>query len=262
VNGRSISLEHVHSIWYRRPKHFEFDPNLTDIERLFAVNESRFGLGGILRSLNARWVNPIEREAAANYKPWQLAAAASCGLTVPPTLITNDPAEVAEFRDRCPDGVIYKTLSGSAWNREHFASFYTSHLSHDGDGLSGVAHSACLFQASVPKQADLRVTIVGDAIFPVAIYNDRDALDWRKVDPGALRHEVHPLPDAVEDNLKRLVKMLGLEFGAIDLVLTPGGDYVFLEVNPNGEWGWLEQRTGVPIASAMADLLAAGIATS
>jgi acyl-CoA synthetase (AMP-forming)/AMP-acid ligase II len=93
---------------------------------------------------------------------------------------------------------------------------------------AGVSHCACLFQANVPKRADLRVTI-GDAVFSVAIYNDHDALDWRKLDSDVLRHEAHPLPAAVEGSLKHLVKMLGLEFGAIEQVLTPNDGYVFLE---------------------------------
>lgn len=255
ANGRSVSLERVRSVWYRRPRRFEFHPNLTDIEKEFALKESRFGIGGVLRSLNARWVNPIESEAAANYKPWQLAAATSCGLAVPKTLITNSPVEIPEFRARCPDGVIYKTLSGTARSSQHVASFYTSRL--DDDELAGVDHSACLFQEIIPKQADLRVTIVGDAVFPVAIHNDRNALDWRKLDPGSLRYELHPLPCALEDSLKRLITVLGLEFAAIDLVLKSNDEYVFLEVNPNGEWGWLEQTTGTSICNAMADHLAA-----
>jgi ATP-grasp ribosomal peptide maturase len=266
AHGRSVSLENVRSIWYRRPRRFETDPNLTEIETNFALNESRFGLGGILRSLNALWVNSAESDAAANYKPWQLRAAAACGLTIPPTLITNDPAEVDEFRRYCPDGVIYKTLSGAPRSDDYVASIYTTSLDADleqdpattADILAGVGHCTCLFQANVPKRADLRVTIVGDAVFSVAIDNDHDALDFRKLDVGGLRHEVHPLPAEVENSLKRLTRMLGLEFGAVDLALTPEGNYVFLEINPNGQWGWIEQMTGVPIASAMADLLAGG----
>lgn len=264
ANGRTVSLERVRSIWYRRPRRFEPDPGLTDIERQFALSESRFGLGGVLRSLDARWVNSPESEAAANYKPWQLAAAQSCGLTTPPTLITNDPVELAEFRKCCPDGVIYKTLSGAPRNDDHVASIYTSSLPDDlaGDDLAGIRHATCLFQAKVPKRADLRVTIVGDAVFPVAIYNDHDVLDWRTLDPTSLRHEVYPLPTAVEDSVKRMVKLLGLEFGAIDLAVTPQGDCVFLEINPGGQWGWLQHLAGVPIAGAMADLLATGVVTT
>ena len=65
----------------------------------------------------------------------------------------------------------------------------------------------------------------------------------------------HELPLEEEQRCIRLVQELGQCFGAIDLVLHPERGYVFLEINPNGQWGWIEDFTGLPIAAAFADLL-------
>ena len=64
------------------------------------------------------------------------------------------------------------------------------------------------------------------------------------------------MPDEIKKACVDLTKYYGLEFGAIDLVLTPEGNYVFLEINPNGQWAWIEVLTRLPISDAIANLLA------
>jgi glutathione synthase/RimK-type ligase-like ATP-grasp enzyme len=68
-------------------------------------------------------------------------------------------------------------------------------------------------------------------------------------------HKPHNLPDEISKKVINLVHRLGLNFGAIDIILTPDQRYVFLEVNPNGQWGWVEDLTGLPISDAIIDLL-------
>ena len=67
---------------------------------------------------------------------------------------------------------------------------------------------------------------------------------------------MHVLPVAEVRRCRALVRRLGLRFGAIDMVQTPSGEHVFLEINPNGQWLWIERATGLPIANAIARLLA------
>jgi putative transposase len=49
---------------------------------------------------------------------------------------------------------------------------------------------------------------------------------------------------------------LGLAYGAVDLILEPSGNYVFLEVNSMGQWHWIEHLVGLPISEAIAEFLA------
>ena len=84
---------------------------------------------------------------------------------------------------------------------------------------------------------------------------EETATDWRKGSYTDLRHQVVSLPGDVEAACVKLVKNLGLRFGAIDLVLDRKGRFWFLECNPNGQWAWIENRTGLPISAAIVDEL-------
>lgn len=118
-----------------------------------------------------------------------------------------------------------------------------------------------ILQSYIPKRLELRVTVVGDNVFACAIHSqdsDRTKHDWRKYDFVNVKHEVFELPQYVKDRLLACMRTWGLKFGAIDMVITPNDHYVFLEVNPAGQWGWIEDLTQLPIAEAIATLLKNG----
>jgi glutathione synthase/RimK-type ligase-like ATP-grasp enzyme len=115
-----------------------------------------------------------------------------------------------------------------------------------------------VFQAEIPKQLELRVVVVNGQTFVGALESSQynhSTVDWRRpgIDPGAWQH--HTLPDSLLQQLQIFMANLGLNFGAFDFILTPGGEYVFLEVNPGGEWGMLERDLDLPISQAIADFL-------
>jgi glutathione synthase/RimK-type ligase-like ATP-grasp enzyme len=83
----------------------------------------------------------------------------------------------------------------------------------------------------------------------------RGQTDWRRVAPEDCRWQKAQLPAEVASGLKALMSELGLVFGAVDLICTPSDEYVFLEVNPGGEWGMLERDLDLPISEAIAEAL-------
>ena len=108
------------------------------------------------------------------------------------------------------------------------------------------------------KKLELRITMVGQKIFPAALYTADDPLakdDWKRGRLLKMKHEIYKLPNEIEAKCQDLMQKLGLNYGAIDLIVTPDNQYVFLEVNPSGAWGWIEGRLGFPISEAIADLL-------
>ncbi len=261
---RTIAFDQIGSIWYRRPTPFELDPTLSPSGQQFASAEARMALGGLLRSLDCQWVNHPEKMVSADYKPYQLKVAGECGLEIPASLITNDLEAVLDFFERCKGEMIYKTLSGGMIVAENgeVVSVYTSRVMLDDlrDEGSRVRYTACLFQELVSKKVELRITVVGDNIFPAAIsymHPERAAIDWR-TSYQDLRYEIHDLPDEIRHQCLELVRKLGLSFAAIDMIVTPDDRYVFLEVNPNGQWQWIERATGFPICESLVDLLVAG----
>ena len=215
-------------------------------------------------------MNHPEREASADFKPYQLAVAAACGFQVPRTIITNDPNAARAFYDDLDGALVYKTLAYPQYvtDGEQDHSVMTrrvepQHLA----SLERVRHTACMFQELVPKQADIRVVIAGEQVLAAEIHSQRSArtqVDFRAAYED-LSYARHSLPGSIESVCHDLMSRLGLLAGAIDLVLRPDGEYVFLEVNPSGQAMWLEVETGLPIAAAMADLLMhppAAVATS
>ncbi len=258
--GRSIHFDQVTSVWYRRPTPFEVDPHLTPAGHQFASAEARMAIGGLLRSMDCLWINHPEKMVTADYKPLQLQLASSCGLEVPATLITNDANAVVRFFEQCQGEMIYKTLSGAMIVAESgdVVSIYTSRVTADTlKELQSVQHTACLFQANIPKKLELRITVLGTHVFAAEIYSqhsERSATDWRASYPD-LRYGVHRLPAEIHDKCFALVQRLGLTFAAIDMILTPDERYVFLELNPNGQWGWIEHATGLPLCRTLVDLL-------
>jgi glutathione synthase/RimK-type ligase-like ATP-grasp enzyme len=222
------------------------------------------GLGGVLMSLPCRWVNHPSRIADAEYKPVQLVAAARAGLRVPATVVTNDVSSARDFATGVGGPVVYKTLASPAVpDGDRLGLIYTTGVDRDRLDDERIGLTAHLFQRRMAKRRDVRVTIVGDRVFAVDIRvqgSPRAMLDWR-ADYAAHRYEVTELPPDVEKRLVEMVHGLGLRFAAVDFVVDAEDQnegYVLVDVNPNGQWGWLQETTGLPVAAAVADELTGG----
>jgi hypothetical protein len=230
---REVTLEGLRSIWYRNPSSFQFPMAMSHTERQHAQHEAKLGLGGVLGALPVRWVNHPSRHADAGYKPRQLVAAAQAGLTVAPTLITNNPGAVRRV-------ALTQRLTDT-----------------DLDDLRGIELTAHLVQRWAPKGEEARVIVIGGRVFAVAIRAHSQAayVDWR-ADYNDLSYELISLPTHVEHGIRAVMRDLGLVYGAFDFVITPEAECIFLEVNPGGQFGFLEDRTDAPLTAILADLLA------
>lgn len=260
VDQHTLSLQDITSIWYRRPTPFETDPALPPAAQQFAQAEARMAIGGVLRSLSCQWINHPEKIVTADYKPYQLDVARTCGLETPATLLTNSAFAARQFFAEHPGGIIYKTLSGALVFSESGEplSIYTSRISlHDLEQEDCLRQTACLFQEEIPKELELRITVMGERVFAAEIFSQhspRTQVDFRQA-YADLRYGIHTLPQTIHDRCLTLTKALGLTFAAIDMVLTPDHRYVFLELNSSGQWAWIEQATGLPLCETLVDLL-------
>ncbi|WP_055555437.1 ATP-grasp ribosomal peptide maturase [Streptomyces sp. NBRC 110028] len=252
--SRTADLEQIRAVYWRRPLWPAFE-HLDAADARYAAAQVRHGLAGALYALDGPlWVNHPTRNAAADHKPSQLATAVRLGLTVPTTLVTNDPEEARRFI-AIHGRVISKTLRWTPYERDGIGlTSWAEPVTADevDDTVRAAPH---LFQARVDKVADLRVLVVGRRPFAVRI--DSGLLDWRK-DYSALSYSVVDLPDRLEKALLACLDHFGLPSGSFDLALDRDGEPHWLELNPNGQWGWLEEKTGLPMAAAFADLLAQG----
>jgi ATP-grasp ribosomal peptide maturase len=252
----SVDLRDIRSVYVRRPTEFVFPASMTDAENRFAAREARRGIGGLLMSLPCSWVNHPSKVADAEYKPFQLAIAAACGLSVPRTVVTNVPGDAGEHRAFLGAPVVYKTLASAVVpDGQRPSIIYTTEVSVVDMADSRVALTAHQFQARIPKTRDVRATVVGNHVFAATIVSTSEPgtelLDWRS-DYAALRYEPVILPQEVASSLLRMIERLGLSFAAADFVVTAEDEHYFVDLNPNGQWGWIQEATGLPIAAAIA----------
>lgn len=256
--GRRIVLHEVTAFWWRRPQLLEIDARITGTEaRNFAFQECISALYGVLECCEGLWVNNFQNDTAAEYKPFQLKIAAEVGFDVPETLITNRPEELLSFWQHCRGAVIYKAFNqrGIVWRPTRLLT------QHDMALLDNVRHAPVIFQAVVPGIRDIRVTVIGHRIFATEFdIEQMDGVDYRPRIPQ-IPCRPHTLPMEMEAKIHRLMEYFSLEYGGIDFRLTPDGRYVFFEINTAGEFIFLEDRTGQPLAEAMAAHLAAGKST-
>ncbi len=264
--AESIRKEEIRSIWYRRPATPKAPTDMDPGEQGFVENESQKFLRALWSTLGkseAYWMNhPADLRELEFNKPLQSQAAAKTGLRVPETLITTDPQEAMRFWERWRGEVIHKTFGGfTVQNPKGEAqAIYTSRVTRKDLEEFGedIRHAPVLFQNYVPKAFELRVTVVGKRIFACAIHSQdspRTRDDWRRYDFDRVAHRPFELPAEVSDKLFSFMGTWGLTFGAIDMVVTPDHEFVFLEVNPSGQWGWIERLTGMPISRAVAETL-------
>ncbi len=239
--GNSSSLK---SVWFRQPVFLRNTPPipLSPEDQLQRSQWTAF-----LRAFsvfdNISWMNWPQATYLAETKPYQLLVANRCGLRVPQTLVGNDSDQ---FQERFPCPIIAKSLD-TILMREGSENLFTYTTQCDIQELTDdtVATAPLIVQECFEVKTDCRVTVVGEKVFAVKILKMGMPIkgDWRTTPKEELEYIDFKLPEMIERACKTLVRKLGLVFGAIDLLETDDG-FVFLEINPTGEWGWLtnEQR--------------------
>jgi len=251
-----VDSAHLRSIWWRVGT---FDRNLGGQPIGLEEQLGRTQWSAFLRSMmvfaDAHWVNHPAATYAAETKALQLGVARALGFDVPETMMANDPAALAERNPR--ERIALKSIDTLLLQEADEQLFGYTTLLEAGSVALGEMHQAPVtIQAPLEPKLDLRVTVIGNRVWCTEIRGQGEPIDgdWRLTQKQDLEYPTHNPPPIVIERCRALVKRLGLVFGAIDLALVDDC-YWFIEINPTGEWGWLEgpDRT---IAAAIAEELA------
>ncbi|MFL6605748.1 MAG: MvdC/MvdD family ATP grasp protein [Steroidobacteraceae bacterium] len=258
-----VTLPHPTSVWYRRIRipnaPDDMDPGIYE----YCIRESRAALLGSVMTSAPRWMSEPAAVWRAEYKPLQLALAEELGFRIPKTVITNKPAQVQSAFATFGGLILKPVRSGHVVQAGEERAIFTSRVLEE--HLAAVDEARwcpAIYQELIPKRFDIRVTVVGDRLFSAAIdsQSDPDAqVDWRQTSNPQLPHRRISLPHDLEQRLRKLMRRLDLQFAGIDLIQTPDGDYVFLEVNPSGQWLWLDDMLDFGISDAMANWLSTDV---
>jgi MvdD family ATP-grasp ribosomal peptide maturase len=268
VDEQKLDLREVSSVWYRRIATGAKIPNTMDSQfREASIGESRATIAGMIASIKGFHLDKLQNIRLADNKQLQLQIAREIGLNTPRTLITNNPQAVKEFFQECEQGMIAKMLSAFAIYDEQGKEqvVFTNPVTHaDIEHLDGLRFCPMTFQENVPKALELRTIIVGQSIFTAAVDSQRlqkAQHDWRREGINLINSwHSYNLPLDVEQKLFKLLAHFNLNYGAIDMIVTPDNRHVFLEVNPVGEFFWLECcPPNFPISGAIAQVLTSSL---
>jgi MvdD-like protein with pre-ATP grasp domain len=262
----AIDLAAVTSVWLRRPGARVAPAAIADPRaRSYLLAEWRDVAADVFSTLACRWLpGPPDVVLAQQRKCRPLMLAHELGFAIPATALTSRPADLFELH-RAHGGDIITKLPGPSAFPDAFAgelARYTERVvPRDLGHARELRWCPILIQENVAKRLEVRATVVGDRVFAAEIHSQashRTRQDWRRYDHANTRYAIHALPAEHERRCVELTRRLGLCYGAIDLIVTPDGEYVFLEINPAGEYGWVEDLTRLPISEAICDLLLAG----
>jgi hypothetical protein len=242
-------------IWIWRPQWPTLDPHVTDEwDAEFAKQEAVAALGGLLRLLSDRCVSPPDSMQAARWKLPQVAVAKAVGMLVPMTIATSDPSRAKAFAKSGPTVAKAVAESRVSLGDEERAG-YVNPFSEPTDWAS-VRVTPMVLQRQVEKRADLRITVVGRRLFPVRITTPVGSpVDFRILDADSCAYEAFEVEPRLEAACLAFLDHFGLLFGAFDFAEDTEGRPWFLECNPAGQWGWLEEHANLPITSALIALL-------
>lgn len=258
-HGVSYDLAEVTAVWHRRPN----PPSATSVgdatQRAYAEEMAGQMLQGVYDLIPAdRWMPARPKHLIrVDNKLLHLRRAVELGFTIPDTVVGNDPGSLVPAWRRAGGRLISKSLDYRPFGvRGEDHHIYTTQVDRrDLAGRHRIRHAPVILQPNLDKAVELRVTVIGERVFTAEIDSQSSRLtrqDWRHYEDLSVGYASHALPEPVERRCAQLVASLGLSFGAIDLILTPAGQYVFLELNVTGQWGFVELRAGLPISEAIA----------
>ncbi|TIN70893.1 MAG: RimK-like protein [Mesorhizobium sp.] len=251
----------LRSVWWRQPTFLRNTPGRAlTVEEQLDRSQWSAAMRGLMLFDQARWFNDPAATYRAESKPYQLREAYKLGFDVPETVITND--KTADVPGLVGQKLAIKSVDTvllSEGSHQHFG--YTILIDWS-DCIDMDFHTVPVTcQALLSPKLDLRVTLVGERLWCSTVETDEGVIegDWRLRPKTELVYKGHQLPAEVERRCRALMGVLGLRYGAIDLALS-AGRYWFIEINPTGEWGWLD-RDGRGISEAIAQELASEVRT-
>ncbi len=269
-DGQCYKPADIHNIWYRRPERLKSDRFDDSPDAEYILDEWAEGIEAFLAHIpNPRWMNHPSSNALASHKLEQLSVARSIGFRVPESVVTQDEATLRDFFRQHGGQIIVKPMASGYIERPADKSdslIYTNKVRPaDLDDLAELSWCPTFFQRYVIKSCDVRITVVDDAFHAVELAaKDADGTqrcDIRRNNMADVEYREITLPIAIHDKLSRMMTHYKLRFAAIDMVVATTGEWFFLEVNPNGQWAWLDLEGSTNIAASFLKAFSSGYAT-
>ncbi len=252
-NGEKINFK---SVWYRRLKLPHVSSSIVE-EKIYLLNEVEAFITNLFGIIKAKWLSEPTALRLAGNKFLQLTIAKEIGFNVPKTIVTNNKSVIVDFYNS-NRGTIIKPINSGRINYANntskliFSNLIPKEYIEKIDEFDVVPS---ILQEYIEKEYELRVTVIDRKVFAAKVHSQSDQetiIDWRR---KKLTFTTYNLPNELQNLCVIMLEKLGISFGAFDFIKTPDGDYYFLEVNPNGQWAWIEIETGLKISDEIINFL-------
>ncbi len=265
-NGKIIWGHDVWSIWYRKPdspQRLLYHVN-EEVDRHNMVESKQFFvyLMHYLSDIYSMGNHLFDKRA--NSKMVQSKLAVELGMQIAPTCLSNCKENIVGF-SKFFESVSLKCLRDH-WLKADNGKVYdlctqkiASQTLKDQPEES-FKQTVVFAQQYIEKKYELRITVMGPHIFTCKLDSQAQtpltgSIDWRQGYDYGLKHEIIETPKEIDSFCRQYLRRLNLNFGCFDFIVTPKDEIVFLECNPNGQWGWIEDECHIPMSEAMVDCL-------
>ena len=257
--NKEIDLLKIKSVYFRRPEINAVFSETTKAEANFIKGELIFTLEGLYKILDdAFWLNNVTKIRNAENKIYQILVASKLGFNIPNSIVTNHSKFAKDFYfDQESYCIIKPIKSGLIEDAEEEGVIFTNRIFLEEKNAERIESCPIYLQRLIDKKGDVRVTVVGDKVFGAFIHSQdlkESQIDWRKAGVP-LTHSKIELPKDLIAQCQCLMSELSLNFGAIDFILDKKGNYFFLEINPNGQWAWIERQLDYNISNEITNIL-------
>ena len=266
VNGNIIWGHEIKSVWYRKPdcpQHLRYSVN-EEVDRHNLLEGKQFFIYLMHYLVDIYSIGNHLFDKRANSKMVQSRLAVELGFKIAPTCIANTKKDIVDFAKNY-DFISLKCLRDH-WMKTDDGKVYDLTTQRVSSKLlelqpeEAFSQTIVFAQQYIEKKYELRVTVMGPYIFTCkldsqALTPETGSVDWRLGYEHGLKHEIIETPETISSFCKKYLSRLQLNFGCFDFILTPNDEYVFLECNPNGQWGWIEDECKIPMSEAMVDCL-------
>lgn len=258
----TMEFDTIDAVWYRKIWKLAVPPQLSPEYHAVFTREYRTWMQVFFESIShVPWLNPMETDhSVGTNKLRQLRMAAAAGLVIPDTICTNNPEQVNVFFEKQNGRVIMKLHNALSQSMKGDQPFFPTTVLKEANlqQLASLRYCPMIFQQQVMKQYELRIAYVNGHFFTGKIntqHLQHGKTDWRATSHGEATWEDYELPLIIQAKIDALMKSAGLPFGVIDMIRSVSGEYVFLEINPQGEWGMLQRDLGHLIGEKIADTI-------
>lgn len=262
LEGQRLSPSEIHSVWLRRPKPINIGgEDLERPEQIHVQGEWSEAIEGFLAHIPlSKWINHPTANVLASHKIEQLSRAKRYGILVPDVLVTQETKKLREFWQKCDGQLVVKPLCSGYIERrssELDSLIYTNRFPKTFLTSPVIGKVPTLFQRRIDKSMDVRVTIIDTYVHAVSLSATDDGaqrLDIRRNNMTDVAYTNVSLPEHVVTPLRKLIKSYSLRFAAVDFAVDKSGEWNFLEINPNGQWAWLDLAGCTDIAASFINI--------